>query len=516
MKISSRKLVVRSAAPADIPAIQALSAKAYPGFLPYTTAQLHAQIKRFGEGTFVAVYEDALVGYCACIRVGDEALQTHTWRQITGDGYGSTHRPEGEYLYGCDVCVDPDYRGYYIGQRLYGQRRRLCADLHLKGIVFGGRLPGLRRRIKAVGSAEGYIAAVSARRLRDPVLSFQLRSGFEVIGVLKDYIPADSASLGYATHLLWTNPARERHTLGSSSPARRLATVRVASVQYQHRELVSFEQFERIIEHFVAGVARNKCDFLLFPEWFTLHWLSLAPRAGGSAESMRWLAEQGARYLELFQRMAIRYDVNIIAGSHPVRGQDSELLNTAYVFLRDGAVHRQAKLHPTVDEAERWQVRGGDSLRVIDTDCGLVGVMVSTDAEFPEVARHLVVNQGANLLFVPFSAQDRHASLRVRRCAQARAIENQCFVITAGSVGSLPVVEHLGLHHARSAVFTPCDYPFARDGVAADSSPDVETVVVADLDLDTLASARRVGPVTALRNRRTDLYAVNWTGPDRA
>ena len=186
------------------------------------------------------------------------------------------------------------------------------------------------------------------------------------------------------------------------------------------------------------------------------------------------------------------------------------------MFLRDGSVHEQPKIHPTPDERHWWNIKGGHTLRAINTDCGPIGVLICYDCEFPELARHLVANQGANILFVPYSTEERQGHLRVRYCSQARAVENQCYVVTAGNIGNLPKVQNMDIHYAQSGILTPCDFPFARDGVAADTTPNVEMIAFADLELDTLISARTSGTVLNLKDRRHDLYSVFWSGPDEA
>ncbi len=513
MTMSKAKMVVRQAKLADIPALQILCRKAYPSFQPYTADQLRGHINHFPQGAVVAEYEGTVVGYCASIRMDDDALKPHSWREITGNGYGSTHEADGEYLYGYEVCVDPDFRGLHIGQRLYSARRKLCVDLHLKGIVFGGRIPGLKRKIRDVGSAEAYVDGVKERTLRDPVMTFQMRNGFEPIGVLKDYMPSDEASMGYAAHMLWKNPAMEAHTESSSSPSRRPSTVRVATVQYLQRGIKSFEEFEQIVGYFVGTVADNKSDFVLFPELFTVQLLSLESEFLKPIQAMERLATYTDRYKALFESLAIKHNVNIIAGSTPTRTDDGSVQNIAYVFLRDGSMHEQPKIHPTPDERHWWNIQGGHSLSAINTDCGPIGVLICYDSEFPELARHLVANQGANILFVPFSTEERQGYLRVRYCSQARAVENQCYVVTAGNIGNLPKVQNMDIHYAQSSILTPCDFPFSRDGIAADTTPNVEMIAFADLDLDTLLSARTSGTVLNLKDRRHDLYSVVWSGP---
>src|SRR3546814_1549518 len=85
--------------------------------------------------------------------------------------------------------------------------------------------------------------------------------------------------------------------------------------------------------------------------------------------------------------MALRYNVNIVGGSHPTRTDDGDIQNVAYVCLRYGSVHEQEKIHPTPNEAYWWKIKGGDGLNVIQTDVGPIGVLICYDSEFPELAR---------------------------------------------------------------------------------------------------------------------------------
>ncbi|WP_262422501.1 carbon-nitrogen hydrolase family protein [Brevundimonas denitrificans] len=209
-------------------------------------------------------------------------------------------------------------------------------------------------------------------------------------------------------------------------------------------------------------------------------------------------------------KLAISYNINIIGGSHPTRTDDGEIQNVAYVFLRDGSVHAQEKIHPTPNERHWWNIKGGDMVHAIPTDCGPIGVLICYDSEFPELARRLV-DEGARLLFVPFCTDNRQGYLRVRYCSQARAIENQCYVTLSGNVGNLPNVENMDIQYAQSCILTPCDFPFARDGIAAEATENVETVTVADLDLSDLAWAKAQGTVRNLRDRRFDLYKTVWS-----
>ena len=506
-----KKLIVRTAKIADVAAIYDLVKRVYTDMEPYGADQLRGQINNFPDGVLIAEYEQQVVGYCATIRLtGERSLKPHTWTDITGNGFGSTHDPDGEYLYGYEVCVDAEFRGLRIGQRLYRERRDLCVALGLKGIVFGGRLPGLKRRYKQIDSPLQYAEKVQRKEWRDPVLTFQLGQGFELLGVLKKYLPSDKASLGCASHLLWRNPAISEPIKSDSHAHLRLPnTVRVAVVQYLQRRITSFDDFREVVTYFVGEIATNNCDFVLFPELFTVQMLSIGNEPMSPSEALVALTEYTDDYRELMAGLAIKFNINIIAGSHPTKGEDGRILNMSYVFLRDGSVHEQPKIHPTPAERHWWNISGGSTLNAIDTDCGPIGVLICYDSEFPELARHLA-NQGVNLIFVPFSTEDRQGYLRVRYCAQARAIENQCYVATAGNIGNLPRVHNMDIHYAQSGIFTPCDYPFPPDGIAADTTPNVEMIAIADLRLDTLKEARNSGTVQNLLDRRHDLYQVHW------
>ncbi|MDP2764058.1 MAG: Glu/Leu/Phe/Val dehydrogenase dimerization domain-containing protein, partial [Brevundimonas sp.] len=287
-------------------------------------------------------------------------------------------------------------------------------------------------------------------------------------------------------------------------------TVRVATVQLQARKVSSFEEFISNIEYFVDVTSDYRSDFVVFPELFTLQLLSLEKKKLTPVESIEALTRYTPRFVEAMRKMAVEYNINIIGGSHPTQTDDGDIQNVAYVFLRDGSVHEQEKIHPTPNERHWWNIKGGDRVHAIPTDCGPIGVLICYDSEFPELARRLV-DEGARLLFVPFCTDNRQGYLRVRYCSQARAIENQCYVILSGNVGNLPNVENMDVQYAQSCILTPCDFPFARDGVAAEASENVETVTVADLDLSDLAWAKSQGTVRNLRDRRFDLYKTVWT-----
>ena len=505
-------LVVRNARVEDARSIASLSGRVYGDAQAYPPEMIRGQITNFPDGQFVAEYEGRIVGYCATFRVSEElALSAHRWGEITGHGFASRHDPNGEWLYGMEVFIDPEYRNLRIGQRLYNERKKLCQYLRLRGIVFGGRLPGLAKRRKQKLTPEEYVEGVQNKKVRDPVLSFQLRNGFEFLGILRDYLPDDTDSLGHAAHLVWRNPqvSQEEDEEQTEKTNRLPDTVRVSTVQYELRRVASFDEFAQYVEYFVDVTADYDADFVVFPELFTLQLLSLEEKPLSPAQSIDYLTGYTEPFKEFMSHLSVRYNINIIGGSHPTKVDSGDIYNICYVFLRDGSIHEQAKIHPTPNERYWWNIAGGSEVSTIMTDCGPIGVMICYDAEFPEMARHLT-NQGAQIMFVPFCTDERQSYLRVRYCAQARAVENQCYVVMAGNVGNLPGVENLDIQYGQSCILTPCDFGFARDGIAADTTPNAEMVSFADLRLETLTSSRNQGTVQNLKDRRFDLYSVRW------
>ncbi len=159
----------------------------------------------FPEGDFVALVDGKVVGLGSGFFTDfDFDNPQHTFQEIIAGGYYTHHDPEGPYYYGGDISVHPDYRGQGIGRRLYEARKELVRRYNRKGIVAGGLLPGYAR-YKGRLSVQEYVDRVVAGELFDPTLSFQLRNGFVVKGLLQNYIE-DRASDNWSTLIFWPNP----------------------------------------------------------------------------------------------------------------------------------------------------------------------------------------------------------------------------------------------------------------------------------------------------------------------
>ena len=470
----------------------------------------HAQIKKlitiFPEGQVVIIADDKIVGCALSIIVDYNMVKgNHTYAQVTGNETFNTHDPNGNILYGIEVFIHPDYRGLRLGRRMYEYRKELCEKLNLKAIMFGGRIPNYHKYADKMRPKE-YIEKVRAREIYDPVLNFQLSNDFHVRKVIKNYLPNDEESCHYACLLQWDNIYYEPPT--EQSKVERRPTVRIGLVQWQMRTYKDVDDLIEQVEFFVDSVSSYKADFILFPEYFNAP-LMAAFNKMGEAQSIRALAEFTEKIRDRFRELAISYNINIITGSMPFIKKDGGLYNVGFLCRRDGSVEMYEKIHVTPDEQKFWGLSQGSQVKTFDTDCGRIGILICYDVEFPELSR-LMADQGMQILFVPFNTDTQNAYNRVRICAQARAIENECYVAIAGSVGNLPKVQNMDIQYAQSAVFTPCDFQFPYNGRRAEATPNTEMILVADVDLNQLSELHTYGSVRNLRDRRTDLYETRF------
>lgn len=464
--------------------------------------QLKVLVENFPEGQIVIMIDNEFAGCALSIRVDSNRFDNkHTYKEVTGNYTFNTHTPEGDILYGIDIFIRPKFRGLRLGRRLYDYRKELCERLNLKGILFGGRIPNYHKYSAEITPKE-YIDRVRRKEIHDPVLDFQMSNDFHPTRILRGYLEGDKESKEYAVLLEWDNIYYEKP---SRKAAVKKKVVRLGLIQWQMRLYKNLDEVMQQAEYFIDAVSGYRADFALFPEFFNAP-LMAENNHLSEAEAIRELAEHTAQIVARFSELAIAYNINIITGSMP-EIVENHLYNAGYLCKRDGGVERYEKLHVTPDEAKVWGMQGGDTLKTFDTDCGNIGVLICYDVEFPELSR-LLANDGMDILFVPFLTDTQNGYSRVRNCAQARAIENECFVAIAGSVGNLPKVHNMDIQYAQSMVFTPCDFAFPTNGIKAEATPNAEMILLADVDIDMLRELNQFGSVRNLRDRRDDLYCV--------
>lgn len=202
------QVIVRPTTAADIPAIIALTQVVYPGAPAWTVAQLESHLRVFPEGQLVAADADTgdIVGMAASLIVlwNDYDLQT-AWRDFTAAGMFTNHDPlRGRTLYGAEIMVDPSIQSRGIGSSLYAAREALVRRLGLLRIRAGARLRDYHK-VAAVMSPAQYVDDVVSGAIVDRTLTFQLRRGFRVVGLVSKYLRHDPESLGHAAVIEWVN-----------------------------------------------------------------------------------------------------------------------------------------------------------------------------------------------------------------------------------------------------------------------------------------------------------------------
>lgn len=490
--------------PADFGELKEAMLEVYTNMqnLVWSEDQIKTLLEKFPEGQVVIWVDNKFAG-CALSIIVDYSIfdNNHTYRQITGEYTFKTHNSDGDMLYGIDVFIRPSFRGLRLGRRLYDYRKDLCERLNLKGIAFGGRIPNYHKYSSDLTPKE-YISLVRKKEIHDPVLDFQMSNDFHPAKILKGYLTGDKESEDYAVLLEWDNIYYEKPSR-KVSPLKKI--VRLGLIQWQMRLYKDIDELMQQAEYFVDAVSGYRSDFALFPEFFNAP-LMAENNHLSEPEAIRELANHTEGLVKRFSELAISYNINIITGSMPEL-VDGNLYNVGYLCKRDGAVERFEKLHVTPDEYKVWGLQGGKHFKAFDTDCGKIGILICYDIEFPELSR-LLADEGMDILFVPYLTDTQNGFSRIRNCAQARAIENECYVAIAGSVGNLPKVHNMDIQYGQAMVVTPCDFSFPANGVKAEATPNTEMILIADVDIDLLRELHRFGSVRNLKDRRKDIYQL--------
>lgn len=495
------EVIVRPLRIEDYEGLKSTMIEAYQGTGGiWREANIEKLLDLFPEGQMCVLVDGKVAACSLSIMVQYEFFgDDHSYTEITGNYTFDTHFEHGDTLYGIEVFVHPDFRELRLGRRLYDARKELCEKMNLRQILVGGRIPNYHKYSHEL-SAKQYIEKVKAKEIYDPVLSFQLSNDFHIVKVMDNYLKGDTESREYAVLLEWNNIyySRKPNSMADS-------IIRLGLVQWQMRPFKDIDDFYQQVAFFVDVLSEYKADFAMFPEFFNSPLLAEFNHLS-EHEAMREMAKKTPEIIKKISEYAIAYNVNIIAGSMPVV-EDGNLYNIAYLCHRNGKLSEYRKIHITPNETKFYGIKGGDKIKVINTDCGKIGIQICYDIEFPELSRLLAL-QGMKILFVPYLTDTQNAYIRVRHCAMARAIENECFVAITGCVGNLPGVSNMDIQYGQAAVFTPSDFAFPMNAIKAEATPNTEMTLITDVDLNLLKELHHFGSVRTMKDRRTDLYEV--------
>jgi len=264
-----------------------------------------------------------------------------------------------------------------------------------------------------------------------------------------------------------------------------------------------FDRWAKRLDREVAQAAWAGANMLLMPEYAALE-LALGEAPDLAGELARGVAA-GAAALAAMRSVARRHKLWLLPGTLPFAVGD-RIVNRAPLVAPDGSIAFQDKHVMTRFEAEEWGISPGAPPCVFDTDFGRIGIAICFDAEFPALVR-AQVEAGAWLILVPACTDTAHSFSRVRIAARARAMENQCFVAVAPTVGAAPWSAALDANIGQAGVYGPVDRGFSASGILAEGEMDAAELIVCDLDPVSLDAVRRGG---AVRNH------LSWPAPPPA
>jgi predicted amidohydrolase len=291
-----------------------------------------------------------------------------------------------------------------------------------------------------------------------------------------------------------------------------MASLTVATTQLDLRAEATVDGFVGHLDQLVRQAASRGAEVVVFPELASTGLLGAITHKVTTQTITADYWEVLPRHLDPIVDgivdMAQRHHVVVLGGSHIRVDPDGTLRNTAYVGHPDGRLEAQDKIHLTPQE-HALGASGGDDLLVTKIGPFTAGVLICADIQFPELSRYLV-HRGVDLIFCPSLTWNRRGIFRVKTGCQARAIENQLYVVLSTLVGTSGLPADAPMHAVGTPLITaPVDKTVGiNDGILATGQGGAgDEVVVATLSHDLLLASRASPEAPGLRLRRTDLYA---------
>jgi len=276
-----------------------------------------------------------------------------------------------------------------------------------------------------------------------------------------------------------------------------MTALTIAAAAYPLDFLMDFAAYEAKLTDWVAGAADHGAQLLVFPEYGAMELGSLGGRAvAGDLEAcLHEVARWKPQVDLLHQRLARHYGVHILGASGPVflPGRDRPV-NRATLYGPDGVLGHQDKQIMTRFERETWFVETGTGLTLFDTPLGRIGVVICYDSEFPLLSRALV-EAGAEILLAPSCTDSLRGFSRVRVGAMVRALENQCVVVHAPTVGLCDFCPAVDENIGAAAIYGPPDLGFPESGIFAETPLNQPGWAYATVSRADIAAVRRAGGV---------------------
>lgn len=284
--------------------------------------------------------------------------------------------------------------------------------------------------------------------------------------------------------------------------------ITVASAQHIIQAASDFTEFSQQCRQQMASLTGSEVKLAVFAEYGSMGLVAALPVAERQTLQQQLIGLQPFRdqFLDLFRELAAQYQCWIVAPSFPFEIAPGYFVNRAWITGPAGQCHYQDKLHMTRFEKEQFDIRCGSNLSVINAGEFQFAVAICYDSEFGQQVQQLC-EAGAQIICVPSCTDTQAGYHRVRYSAQARAVENQCFVVQSPLVGLAPWCDAIDVNVGIAGIFSPVDRGFPDDGVVALGS-EGSGWVVADCDLAAMAQVRRDGQVLNWQDRLQALPPV--------
>lgn len=289
----------------------------------------------------------------------------------------------------------------------------------------------------------------------------------------------------------------------------------IAAAQYPIEAPASWDAYAAKLERWVTEAVAGGAALAVFPEYGSMELAALDPATMGDlAGSLAFVAALLPRVDALHAELAARHGLHILAASAPCRLDDGSFVNRARLFAPRGGMGVQDKLVMTRFEREQWGVSAGQGLALFDTSLGKIGIAICYDSEFPLISRALC-EAGADLLLVPSCTDSAQGYWRVRIGAQARALEGQCHVVQAPTVGEAAWSPAVDVNRGAAGIFAPPDGAMPDDGVIAMGTMDAQQWLFGEVDPARVTELRANGGVLNWRHWEEQPGAVRLPPVER-
>lgn len=287
----------------------------------------------------------------------------------------------------------------------------------------------------------------------------------------------------------------------------------LAAAQYPITAFNTLDEWQCHTGAWVAEAARQGARLLLFPEYGAMELSSLLK--GEERSDLRRQIGGMARLLDAFlttyATLARRHGLVIAAPSYPVV-EGENVYNRAFVFSSGGLAGYQDKWFMTRFEDEEWGVQAGPSvLTLFEADWGMFGIQICYDVEFP-LGTHGLCAHGAGLILAPSCTETLRGATRVHVGARARALENQCYVAVAQTVGEARWSPAVDVNFGYAAVYTTPDRDLPEEGILAKKEPQQVGWLLQEIDFQQIKSVRENGQVLNFRDQQRIGYQFGEAG----